>query len=250
MRKGVFLFIFLISSAFSGVIKSETFTGCAFSVVETKNDSVSALSAVLYSSGYDLSSIEELKVRGELADVDLHLMRDSMPQLRIVDLSEVHLEDNRLSDKVFMNKETLEAVKLPETLQSIGWLTFVGCKALENVDFLSCKNLQIIGKLSFSGCGLKGDLVLPPSVTTIEDYAFYGDNRLKSVRLPASLVTIGELAFKDCTQLEILLTEQVEPIALSSNIGAKGVVLQVPKKGIKAYKKAKVWKDCRISASK
>ena len=45
------------------------------------------------------------------------------------------------------------------------------------------------------------ELVIPDGVTKINDYAFQGCTRIKSVVIPASLLRIGEYAFSNCTEL-------------------------------------------------
>lgn len=218
------------------------------SVVNIQDAQAGSLNTFLKQKRYDLNCIEELVIIGSLNDEDLQLMRDSMPVLRSIDLSQVYLPDNRLSDKVFMNKETLCTVKLPESLRSIGWLTFVGCKSLETIDFTKCPHLEVIGKLSFSGCGLKGKIILPDSVSTIEDYAFYGNKELKEIDLSNNLQKMGELIFKDCSQLEIIRNKQIVPLNLNSDIGIRNIRLLVPYQSLKNYKKAKIWKDCNIES--
>ena len=44
-------------------------------------------------------------------------------------------------------------------------------------------------------------LVLPDSVTSIGDYAFYGNTKLKTVIMPDSVTDIGQYAFSSCTNI-------------------------------------------------
>ncbi len=48
------------------------------------------------------------------------------------------------------------------------------------------------------------NLVIPSSITTIGEYAFYNCAGLKSVVIPNSVTTIGEYAFHNCTGLTSL----------------------------------------------
>jgi len=46
-----------------------------------------------------------------------------------------------------------------------------------------------------------GKLVIPSSVTSIGEWAFYGCEPLTEVTIPSSVTSIGELAFAECTGL-------------------------------------------------
>lgn len=62
-------------------------------------------------------------------------------------------------------------------------------------------NLEIIGSYAFEECSKIKEIILPETVTEIEDYAFYflyGENVLEKVFLPKSLVKIGEIPFCGC----------------------------------------------------
>lgn len=49
--------------------------------------------------------------------------------------------------------------------------------------------------------GPGGDVVIPDSVTTIGDCAFYDCSSLESITLPESVTSIGSLAFEGCSSL-------------------------------------------------
>jgi hypothetical protein len=50
-------------------------------------------------------------------------------------------------------------------------------------------------------CGKSGVVIVPMSVTTIGDYAFYDCESLTSIELPASVTEIGDYAFYACKSL-------------------------------------------------
>lgn len=68
--------------------------------------------------------------------------------------------------------------------------------------YLSNFNVKIIGKHAYNGRGLFGDIVLPPSVTRIESYAFANNPELTNVYIPPTVEYIGSHAFDGCTGLQ------------------------------------------------
>ena len=58
-----------------------------------------------------------------------------------------------------------------------------------------------IGDEAFWGCGALTSVTIPDSVTSIGDYAFTGCGALTSVAIPDSVTSIGDYAFCNCTSL-------------------------------------------------
>lgn len=94
-------------------------------------------------------------------------------------------------------------------------------------------------------------IVLPETVGTIGDKAFYGCRNLAEIILPAGLDKIGNLAFGGCEKLpEQLIIEAEEPPELSDTAFDKTVVKSflVPGQSVEKYKEAYVWKDFDIES--
>ena len=51
---------------------------------------------------------------------------------------------------------------------------------------------------------LGGDIVLPKTVKRIDGRAFYSNSKLKSIKITGEEITMGELIFLGCNQLEKL----------------------------------------------
>ena len=70
-----------------------------------------------------------------------------------------------------------------------------GCKASKIPSYT-----EHIGRFAFQGAALES-VALPEGVTSIEDYAFAHNDRLKEITLPQSLTSIGKAVFFWCTAL-------------------------------------------------
>ena len=99
----------------------------------------------------------------------------------------------------------------------------VGCKASKIPSYT-----EHIGRFAFQGAALES-VALPEGVTSIEDYAFARNDRLKEITLPQSLTSIGKYAFLWCAALEsIALPDGVTSVgnnAFSTCISLKELAL-------------------------
>lgn len=121
-------------------------------------------------------------------------------------------------------------LKLPDTVTSIGTGAFYNCAKLDGYLVLSsgltkipqnafnnCVNLKVEDKLvipssvtviedaAFARCSsLTGDLEIPDTVTSIGNNAFYGCSSLNGyLTLPSQLTVIPSCAFWNCSQLKV-----------------------------------------------
>ena len=74
-----------------------------------------------------------------------------------------------------------------------------------------------IGDGAFYGCNSLSEIVIPSSVTSIGDGAFYGCNSLSEIVIPSSVTSIGDGAFYGCNSLsEIVIPSSVTSIGDSA----------------------------------
>ena len=74
-----------------------------------------------------------------------------------------------------------------------------------------------IGDWAFYGCDSLSEVVIPSSVTSIGDRAFAGCGSLSEVVIPSSVTSIGDRAFKDCGSLSsIVIPDSVTSIGCSA----------------------------------
>lgn len=104
---------------------------------------------------------------------------------------------------------SIGSAKLGSKLKTIGSNAFANCLAMTsftvvgNANFRTTEDgllLDGAGNFIAYPAGLDKDVVLPEGITTISDNAFE-DSNIRSIKIPASVTTIGAEAFKNTTNL-------------------------------------------------
>jgi len=75
----------------------------------------------------------------------------------------------------------------------------------------SIYNVTAIGYYAFGFSGINS-VVIPPSVTSIEDYAFVACGGITSIIIPENVITIGNNAFEDCSLKAVTIPSKVTSI--------------------------------------
>ena len=157
-------------------------------------------------------SVVDLTIKGSINSYDVIILRDKMPNLRHLDISEAAVVasskafygtsctgENDLGNDAFRDLSNLFSVKLPKDLVRIGNYMFYDCGGLKTVTMGN--SVKSIGERAFSGCsGLTG-VTIPNSVTSIGSYAFHSCGALANVAMGNSVKSIGSLAFYNCDGL-------------------------------------------------
>lgn len=100
---------------------------------------------------------------------------------------------------VFANCTKLKYAILHCPLSALPTGTFAGCTSLETFE---CPNsITTIGYLCFYESGLRS-FIIPPSVRSIDSWAFARCRSLEQVSMPSQMRSIGGCAFLECEQLE------------------------------------------------
>ena len=100
------------------------------------------------------------------------------PRGRTSENYEVLGSTTSIQNQAFYGCNTINTIKLPDGLKSIGRYVFSLCKKLSSIN-------------------------IPFTVEKIDDGTFSGCNNLTSVYIPLSVVTIGEYVFNGCSKLNI-----------------------------------------------
>ena len=93
----------------------------------------------------------------------------------------------------------LESFVVPESVKVISAGSFSYCATLKKVD---ASNVETIGAYAFRYSDIE-EVVLGNKLKTIKDEAFSGCKNLKTVKLPASVTKIGELAFYESADVMV-----------------------------------------------
>lgn len=125
-------------------------------------------------------------------------------------LKEVNLSKTKITEikkGSFEGCEKLETIDFPANLAKIGKSAFKGCKKLETVSFV--ESIEIIEEYSFFGCNNLKSVVLPVKLSDISDFAFCGCV-FKEIYIHRNITHIGNKAFSDCSNLNIVTFEVSE----------------------------------------
>ncbi len=160
-----------------------------------------------------------------------------------------------IGDFAFLGCRGLTELTLPNSVTSIGNYAFSDCSGLEKITVESgnsrydsrdncnsiietktntliagCKNSIIpnsvtsIGNGAFFACTGLTELTLPNGITRIEESAFRGCRGLTELTLPSSVTSIGNSAFCDCSGLtELTLPNSITSIGQSAFYGCSGL---------------------------
>jgi hypothetical protein len=120
---------------------------------------------------------------------------------------------------------SLSSITIPDTVTSIGSNVFVGCYGAGSITVDPSNNIytSIDNKALFNYAGTTlltyaigtalTPYVLPSSVTTIGDMAFFGIDALTAITIPETVTSIGDNAFVNCSGLtSVTIPESVTSI--------------------------------------
>ncbi len=195
-----------------------------------------------------LRYVTDLTISGTINSYDFMVMRNKMPVLRHIDLSNAsivhndyehytghHTEDNvfpqyalhncilftlvlprditEIDDNSVYGHDCLNEIIIPEGVTSIGSNAFSYCTSLTTVTIP--ESVTSIGGGAFDCCRSLKSVVLPPMVETIVGSTFNSCESLTSITIPenSKLTSIGYCAFIGCGSLKsVVLPPTVEII--------------------------------------
>ena len=131
----------------------------------------------------------------------------------------------RIGYYAFRGCTSLTSITIPDSVTSIGYDAFYHCTSLTNITvdtnnkyYSSDSNGVLFDKnktelIQYPAGNTSSSYVIPDSVTSIGDWAFYDCESLTSITIPCSVTSIGDHAFYYCTSLtSITILEGVTSI--------------------------------------
>ena len=110
-----------------------------------------------------------------------------------------------------------------------GWITITNCDTSISGELVVPETIESypvkrINRCAFSGCFDLTSIIIPDSVTIIDNSAFRGCSSLTSITIPDSVTSIGGWAFEDCTVLtSITIGDSVTSIGNGAFSGCTGL---------------------------
>jgi hypothetical protein len=210
MKTTILLFICLFSSVMIFATSPTT-----ISVSSTAG----GLSAAITSAGGSLSTLTNLTVSGTMDARDFLAIRDNMPALTVLNVSDVTIISytgtggtnsvnatanisypaNEFPEWSFCSpltgsaKTGLTTITLPSSIKTVGDCAFIWCSGITGI--VIPNSVTSIRSNAFSYCSGLKSLILSSSLTSIGSYAFRGLSSLTTFTIPATVTSIGQEAF-------------------------------------------------------
>ena len=158
-----------------------------------------------------LRFVTDLAISGTINSYDFMILRNKMPLLRHLDLSQANIVANsyehytgyHTEDNIFpaygLYNCNLITLSFPASIKSIEILGLSSNDYLREISIH--EGVTSIGSSAFCDCSCLSSISLPESLTSIGSYAFKDCNSLSSISLPESLTSIGSSAFEGCSSL-------------------------------------------------
>ncbi|MBR4553602.1 MAG: leucine-rich repeat protein [Bacteroidaceae bacterium] len=162
-----------------------------------------------------------------------------------------------IESEAFSDCTGLTSITIGNSVTSIGQKAFDYCRSLNNVhitdlaswckisfagadtfyrsyklylngkeltDLIIPESITTIGERAFYRCTSLTSITIPSTVTSIGNYAFSGCTGLTSITIPSSVTSIGESAFYNCTRLtSITIPSSLTSIGWSAFYGCTGL---------------------------
>ncbi len=205
-------------------IGKSAFVDCDSLTSITIPDSVSTIGESAFKSCDNLTSITIPDSVSTIGDQTFHYCR-SLTSITIPDgvtaigkgafdyctsLTSITIPDSvtSIGFGAFSDCDSLTSITIPDSVSTIGSVAFLNCTGLISIDVdrnnknYTSENGVLFNKnksclINYPG-GRKDAYIIPDSVSTIGDHAFFDCKNLTSITIPDSVTTIGESAFMGC----------------------------------------------------
>lgn len=153
----------------------------------------------------------------ELIDEHIQLLKYNGNKEDLVIPKKIHNHAvTSIAKQCFADNTDINRIKLPSSIEKIGEGAFKNCVALKTVDLSAC-NLTHLLKDTFDHCSSLENLLLPKSLTSIENAIGYCYN-LKILTLPIHVVSLVIDNVSDDFEVHIYHDSKGEQLAIDNHI--------------------------------
>ena len=203
---------------------------------------------------YSCPSLESIALPNSVTSIGFHAF------LGCYNLTSITIPNSvtSIGDEAFDGCSSLTSITIPNSVTSIGWNAFYQCYfADENfVNNSNCSSENVWGAIivddDVNGTLIKDNVVvygrpnidtsiIPEGVLSIKNGAFMGHERLTSVTIPSSVISIGLNAFYDCMLLKSIYCYALVPPIVEDWTLNYDATLYIPCEALEAYKAHEVW---------
>ncbi len=151
----------------------------------------------------------------------------------------------------FYGCDLSENFELPKSVKKVGNIAFAHTKIGEGKELVIRKDV-VYARAAFTDCGYKKvifedgiklikpivmnsksikSVVLPSSVTKIDNEAFYGCKNISTITIPKKVKIIGRCAFGQAEKLKkvVIKSKKIQEINMNAFVGTNNVTIYVPK---------------------
>lgn len=185
-------------------------------------------------SSFEKNNLRNLKLSGSIDARDFRLMRDSMPLLENLDMSQITIAEyigtegpridvkdiypaNAIPRNAFVlpnGKTSLKTVIQPANVTEIGRSAYNRCYNLNTINWPS--GITTIGYAAFNDCQNLEEVMIPQGVSIIDTSTFRNCRSITSITIPSGIQEIRYAAFHQCSELS---SPVFEPNSQLTHIG-------------------------------
>ena len=233
-------------------IGNEVFSGCSSLTSVTIGESVTSIG---WDAFYGCSSLTSVTINSDAIVSEDYEYNSNISHKFGSQVTEYIIGNHvkGIGRYAFCDCSSLTSVTIGESVTSIGNNAFLGCSSLIKTNYTGdiagwCNigfddNPMCYSHNFYINDQEIKDLVIPESVTSIGDVAFYGCSSLTSVTIGESVKSIGWNAFYGCSSLTSITCKAATPPTISSAFDgvSTSIPVYVPCESIQSYREHNQW---------